>query len=176
MTNLTTYAQEVAAMATDKSEARFTNSGVAHAAVVAAQIFKSSGVEVLLYTGTFPANFYFTEPVLSEMKTALVERKVKLRIVTDVVVTPQQMAKQTWICELGLTVELFACNSKVPMDHFMAMDDRAFRFETNDGSKTAIACFNEPRTAKLLGAAFEGLKGPMYWPVPDSSLVDKASN
>jgi hypothetical protein len=144
-----------------KESVRFTNSGKDHAQIVVKELIESANGSVHLYSGKFDETFYSTiEPSLT---AAIARISGEFSVIVDTGVCLRQNSLFDRLLSTSPKGKLRFFERTIsgnrPGNHFLVVDDEAYRFETDDALCKAVCNFNEPEIAIRLVGSFNEVKG-----------------
>lgn len=160
---LTNFEALVLSYAKAKAALRFSNSGPEHAAVVIEALLKNAQKSISLYSGNFNEKFYLESGVASAFNASIQRLSGKCQIlVDDDSDLTSNKAALALVSTAGSKIEFYKRTPKSPdriNNHFMVVDNQAYRFETDDVEKKATCNFYEPEIAIGLTQRFEAMRG-----------------
>jgi hypothetical protein len=152
------YRKLIHKLASGSIDQRIPNGKPIHAAILLEAMFDRACTQMRIFTGKLSSDTY-DAPFLIEAAKRFVKKPgttLKLLIQTTLDDLPARHFIQAVKGAPGLAVR-FAQGAYSQRDakHIAIMDASGFRFETDHGSTSAIANFNEPRVAVELASAFD---------------------
>jgi hypothetical protein len=148
----------------------FGNKNAAHASIVVSQLFQFAEEEVLIYSGSLNSDVTSDENLIEKLSLYLNTDR-KLSIVLDnlpalenqSIILKKIIAKAEYSNQVQLVEDkdnAFANSLKVlfkdgKSHHFMVVDKKAYRIETDEEKYEAFGNFNDEKIATLLYNSFK---------------------
>lgn len=156
-----TYRKIVEQLAREKIYAEIPNGDIDHASELVSAIFRFGKEEINIFTGDLEESFY-SDPKIFQWFTAYTligngNVNIIVQNLTENELKNHEIFKFILDNNLSENCKFFIANGdevKKDENHFITMDSRGYRLETNHEKKQARANFNDPKQVSELKARF----------------------
>ncbi len=154
--DLKQYEQLVRYCADNKIELPISNGDMEHAAIIFKVFFLVAKEEVVIYTGELYEGIFDAKEYLINSAVEFLDRRdnAKIKIAYEHSVPKDTILNRKFIktitanAKLRKQIEIWDVSKCEKKAHFSVMDSSAYRCETNNQTRTAIADFGKETTAK----------------------------
>ncbi len=137
------------------------NGTIEHASVLIACLFSYAKKKINIFTGHLNPEVYASNEVMKSIKNVL-NRKIKMEVlVQDSILLSEENKFLKFLKDKEEIFKIKEIDQKdrVRKNHFITIDDSAFRFEPDKNKPLGLGCFNSPDFVTQLNERFVEMFG-----------------